>query len=282
MSAAEVLLQSNGLSVVLRSFDAGASASRLAVSLAWFSSLQCRNRLKFRTSDSLTLVQAGRCASQALQVTLRLVADALEVNFVADQAGSLTWPTVAPTAAAKGWILPMFEGVYVPADDDRWTSFLEKSGPLDTTADLILPFWGLDYGDFTMTCILLNPFNNQIEFDKVDGRLRMRLTHEFTRNQPVKQFGLRVAVGAASPIEPAREYRRWLQANGGFVSLREKIRRTAEAEKLLGAAHVYLWGDGLLHVDDVRDWNGFCRPAPRTRRSRCAVASETSLVAAGC
>ena len=196
---------------------------------------------------------------RGLQVTLQLAGDALGVDFVADEIGVLAWPSVAPGAAIRGWIVPLFEGLYVPADDRRWVSFLAKDGPLDTTADLILPFWGLDFGGFTTTCIVVNPFNNRLKFEDASGRLGMRLAHEFTRNHSVKQFGLRISAGPPSPIEPALEYRRWLQANGRFVSFEEKIRRTPEAEKLLGAVHVYLWGEGLLSADDVRDWRGFAR-----------------------
>jgi hypothetical protein len=52
-------------------------------------------------------------------------------------------------------------------------------------------------------------------------------------------------LGTVSPIEPDRRYRRWLQAEGEFVGMAAKIQRTPEARKLLGAAHVYLCGDGV-------------------------------------
>ena len=186
-----------------------------------------------------------RLNDPGLAITLDLEADGLQVRFVSDGVGELSWPIFSPGAAARAWMLPLFEGVYVPAEDARWLSFLTQSEALNTTADFILPFWGLDYGDFTLTCLLLNPFNNQAKFESAAGRMRLRLTHQFTRNHPVKQFGVRIWVGAPSPIEPARQYRRWLETRGEFVSLRDKIRRTPGAEKLLGAAHVYLWGDGI-------------------------------------
>lgn len=192
-----------------------------------------------------------------LTVIMRLEMESLFVEFVADKAGTLAWPACAPGTNVEAWILPMFEGVYVPADDVRWQAHLKKESPLNTTAGLTLPFWGYDAGDFTLTCQLLNPFNNELQFDTVAGRLRLRCAHEFMRNNEVKQFGMRFTVGAASPIEPARVYRRWLQARGEFVSLAEKIKRTPEAAKLLGAAHVYLWGEGPLGMEDVEDWKIF-------------------------
>ena len=128
---------------------------------------------------------------------------------------------------------------------------------MDTTADWVMPFCGLDYGDETVTVILSNPFNNRIQFENRNDCLQMSLAHEFTRNQTVKEFGLRIRTGGPSPIEPARRYRRWLQDTGRFVGMNEKIRRTPEAAKLAGAAHIYLWGDALLAADNVRDWKGF-------------------------
>lgn len=193
------------------------------------------------------------------QFTVQLFDDSFHVDCVADAAGTLDWLRVASSPAVKGWILPLFEGVYVPAGDELWGKFLAASGTLNTTADLTLPFWGLDYGDFTVTCILTNPFNNQVNFENADHRLQMQVSHEFTRNQPVKQFGVRVALGTASPIEPARQYRRWIQSRGEFVSLREKISKTPDVEKLRGAPHVYLWGEDLLCTEDVRDWKGLVR-----------------------
>ncbi len=47
--------------------------------------------------------------------------------------------------------------------------------------------------------------------------------------------------------------------HGGFVSLKDKIHQTPEAAKLLGAAHVYLWGHELLTQADVTDWKAFAR-----------------------
>jgi hypothetical protein len=66
---------------------------------------------------------------------------------------------------------------------------------------------------------------------------------------------------STSPVEPAREYRRWLIATGEFVPMSEKIKEVPKAAWLLGAPHAYLWGDDLLCHHDVkaRAWQGLCR-----------------------
>ena len=195
-----------------------------------------------------------------VSITLELDGGRLLAHVLAAEPGEFTFPAIPEMASAKGWILPFFEGVYAPCGDARWVSFLTNRGELNTTADLTLPFLGLDYGRATLTCILTNPFNNRLEFRRAPGgALQARLTHHFTRNHPVKEYGVVFEVGTNSLVEPARLYRQWLIQRGEFVSLKDKIRKTPEAAKLLGAAHAYLWGHELLTQDDVTDWKQFAR-----------------------
>jgi hypothetical protein len=210
------------------------------------------------------LKQGGNHASwklpeAAVEVGVQLEGEKLSVSFRANKASRFTWPVVNSERSVRAWILPMFEGVYAPADDAKWVSFLQKQSPMSTTEGVGLPFWGWDCGDFTLTWMVTNPFNNELMFEGRDGRLHAQFKHEFTRNNPVKEFGFVIQFGKASPIEPARIYRRWIQGRGEFVSMKEKIQRTPGAGKLLGAAHVYLWGDEILSTDDIKDWKGFSK-----------------------
>jgi hypothetical protein len=193
-----------------------------------------------------------------LQVTLQLEQDALSVHFVTSKPGSFTWPRIVDPAI-RAWTLPLNEGAFVPSDDAKWIKHLVERGSLDTTADLGLPFWGLRFDDFTISVVLPNPFNNELRFENVAGRLGASLTHQFTRTQKVKEYSVRFCVGGTSPVEAARHYREWLIARGEFVSLKEKIQRTPEVAKLPGAAHIYLWGEDTLTAEDITDWKGFAQ-----------------------
>lgn len=195
---------------------------------------------------------------QNLHVTLQLEQDALSVRFVASKPGSFTWPRMVDPAI-QAWTLPLDEGAFVPSDDAKWIRHLVGRGALDTTADLGLPFWGLRLDGVTVSVMLPNPFNNELRFENIAGRLGASLTHQFTRLQKVKEYSVRVRVGGTSPVEAARHYREWLIARGEFVSLKEKIQRTPEVAKLPGAAHIYLWGEDIIAADDITDWKGFAR-----------------------
>jgi len=199
-------------------------------------------------------------------LTFTVTENRLAVHVRATEPGEFTFPVIPAGGPAKAWILPLFEGVYAPCGDTNWETFLTTHGALNTTADLVLPFVGLECRAaaparaWTLTCILTNPFNNQLQFVRApDSTLAARLTHQFTRNHPVKEYAVVFELGPPSPIEPARRYRQWLIERGEFVRFSDKIRKTPEAAKLPGAAHVYLWGNDLLNQADVTDWKGFAR-----------------------
>src|SRR5205085_622435 len=101
------------------------------------------------------------------------------------------------------------------------------------------------------------------------GALGWRLTHTFGRNAPVKRHGVRIHLGYASPIEPALYYRQRLIDGSGFVTLAEKIARTPATARLLGAAHAYLWGDGVIGRRRGRESRA--RRRSRTRRLTCCT-----------
>ena len=203
-----------------------------------------------------------RIADQFLTVRFELIGESLSVEFVHDKQTSdtfrLTWPAIEDSESLRAYILPLFEGSYVPKDDITWQDFLSERGPINTTAGLSMPFWGLDLTDRTLTYILTNPFNNQIRFNKTAApSLSMAVSHTFTPNWEQKRYGLHISLGAASPVAPAKQYRHYLQQKAEFVSFAEKIEKTPAAERLLGAAHIYLWGGKLLSQYDVTDWQTF-------------------------
>jgi hypothetical protein len=200
-----------------------------------------------------------------ISVALALNNGELRVGVRADESGDFTFPVI-DNPEAQGWILPMFEGVYVPAADAKWQKFLAKQGPLNTTADFTMPFIGLDCRKFTLTYIFTNPFNNSVEFHSSNtARLEAGFTHQFTRNHVVKEHGFVVRFGANSPVTPALIYREWLKTNGQFAAFAEKIRQTPEAAKLPGAAHIYLWGGQRLDYSDVNNWKGLCQTLKEAR-----------------
>ena len=111
----------------------------------------------------------------------------------------------------------------------------------------------------------------------------MRAGHQFNRFNQQQAFEVLLHVGD-TPLSGARRYRDYLQQNGQFSSLREKIKQAPEGEKLIGATHVYLWGDKLLAAEDVKDWPGLLHYLLSRRRRAAAedgCREQKILAAAG-
>lgn len=172
-------------------------------------------------------------------------------------AGELPFLRQGAAAMGRGLILPLAEGHYVPAGDKAWQKFLLDLGELNTSQDLSLPLWGLDHGAVSLSWVLTNPFNNRLKLARDGDGLSLALSHEFVSLAPAAPMSLLLHLGGADPLAGAKRYREWLVAEGKYETLKEKIGRSPDGAKLLGAAHAYLWGGGLLAPADVRDWPGF-------------------------
>lgn len=194
-----------------------------------------------------------------VRVAAEVVGDALHLRFEAEGPANVTWPVVVPGREARAYLLPLFEGSYVPVDNAEWGEFLADSGPMSTTEGLSMPFLGVEHSAQVVTYLLANQFYNTLRFQFGGQPIRARVTHRFAPRNRDGAYEVIVYVDPPSPIQPARRYREWLIDRGEFVSLRDKIARLPEAGKLLGAAHVYLWGGAPLSRHDVIDWRRFAR-----------------------
>ncbi|CRM26042.1 hypothetical protein [Pseudomonas sp. 37 R 15] len=192
--------------------------------------------------------------SGAYRLTARLEQRELTLTINAREAGELALLRQPARAMGQGLIWPLAEGHYVPADNAVWKDFLIGRGELNTTQDLSLPLWGLDHGRFTLNWLLTNPYHNRLQWQADGQGVALSVSHEFTSLEPQAPMTLLLHLGDADPLAGAKRYRQWLVEQGRYESLADKLRQTPEAVKLLGASHVYLWGNGLLKLDDVVDW----------------------------
>ncbi|MHC4104187.1 MAG: glycoside hydrolase [Planctomycetota bacterium] len=200
--------------------------------------------------------------AKGIKVEVRLEKRDLSVHFFSDKTGVFTWPVLQERANIKALIWPRWEGCYIPLNEPRWEKYLVEHGEWNTLEGLSMPFWGLDCGDFSLTYIVTNPYNNTISFSMAGDKLEAQFSHEFTSVQSKKEYGFVIHLGQNnSPIEPAKQFRHWLQQQGEFVGMKEKVKKVPRVERLLGAPHVYLWGDAFLtrHCIPASKWKTFCR-----------------------
>jgi len=178
----------------------------------------------------------------------------LSLSITARDPGELSFLAQPGNAMGNGLVWPLAEGHYVPAGDSLWQTFLVGQGEINTTQDLSLPLWGIDHGGFTLHWLMTNPYNNRLKFSAQGKTLALAARHEFTSLEPGTPMTFKLVLGDADPLGGARRYRQWLVDNGQYETLRDKLLKTPEANKLLGASHVYLWGNELLGPNDVRSW----------------------------
>lgn len=157
-------------------------------------------------------------------------------------------------AMGKGLIWPLAEGHYVPRGDPVWQAFLVSQGVLNATQDMSLPIWGVEHEGFSLSWLLTNPFNNQLLFNAEGDSLALSVRHQFTSLKPSTALTFSLFLGDADPLAGAKRYRQWLIDTGRHESLSSKLAKTPASRKLLGASHVYLWGNDLLGQKDVRNW----------------------------
>lgn len=196
--------------------------------------------------------------SGAYTISARLNGVDLQLSIAAKQAGPLPLLHQPATAMGKGLIFPLAEGSYVPSGDTLWRDFLlDRRETFNTSQDISLPLWGLDHGNFSLSWIWTNPFNNTARFTRDGDGLALVLDHEFTTLDPGTPMTMILHLGDADPLAGAKRYRAWLIANGKYETLEHKIAADPEARKLIGAPEIYLWGGGLIATSDIKDWKSF-------------------------
>lgn len=190
------------------------------------------------------------------QLSARLDGADLSLTVRAREAATLDLLRQPAAAMGRGLLLPLAEGSYVPAGDPLWLDFLPRfaGDGLNTSENLSLPLWGMDYGASSLHWLLLNPFSNQLRIRRDGDGLSLALSHQFNALNLAQPMSLLLHLADGDALAGAKRYRQWLQGQGRFESLADKIRAQPQTAKLVGASHVYLWGNDLLGQADVRDW----------------------------
>jgi len=197
-----------------------------------------------------------------ISIAVELQENDLSVRISSQESGGFIWPLLQLSENVRGLVWPRAEGFWIPLDNPRWVEYMIEHGRWNTLEGLSMPFWGLDCEGLSVTYIATNPYNNAIDFGRKDGKPEMTFTHEFTPFQTEKEYGFLIRLSDNdSPVEPAKKFRDWLEQQGRLVAMAEKIRKTPRAERLLGAAHIYLWGDEPFSRHDIprNKWRSFCQ-----------------------
>jgi len=205
-----------------------------------------------------------------VQIEMFLEGDVCVLRFTRKTPGEISWPQIPSGAIAL--ILPLFEGSYIPTMDAQWRQVLQEHYQAkDTTQDLSLPTIGFDEGESVLSIVYANPFNNQIIFKPDEQGIAVSSKHIFTRLDTNRTYEVRISINANDLLAPAKRYRAWLQQQGQFVALKDKLAAATDGQRLIGASHVYLWGERMLTPRDVKDWSLLQRLTPSLWLNQTAI-----------
>lgn len=163
-------------------------------------------------------------------------------------ADQFAWPTVQ----ADSYMLPLWEGKRIPADDSNWKKFLQEE-TMTWGESFSMNFMSLAKSKYGLLYVVENPFNNEASF-RTEPSINMTLTHEFPSINPNKEYGFRLYVTDNNPVTVAKLYREYVKEKQGFKTLAEKAKDNPEIEKLYGAPHIYMWNSQVLAETNVH-WN---------------------------
>ncbi|KMN29758.1 hypothetical protein VI26_22600 [Chromobacterium sp. LK1] len=218
------------------------------------------------------------------QLSAKLDGADLGLTIAAREPATLELLRQPAAAMGRGLLLPLAEGSYVPAGDPLWLDFLPRfaADGLNTSENLSLPLWGMDHGASSLHWLLLNPFNNTLRIRRDGEGLALTLSHQFNALNLAQPMRLSLHLAGGDALAGAKRYRQWLQQQGRFESLADKMRAQPQTAKLIGASHVYLWGNDLLGQADVRDWALWLErlrgDSALARRLRASFDSEAAAV----
>ncbi|OSM49981.1 hypothetical protein WH06_24825, partial [Aeromonas salmonicida subsp. salmonicida] len=192
--------------------------------------------------------------AQDARVEVKLDGDDLLLTLASDTPRQLAWYSLPKNQTHLS--MAFGEGSRFSVRDSDWLGYVgDELAELNTHYDLKLPLWSQDAGKQTYSWILQTPYDNQLNFTRKGGRLQLSARHEFSSFNQQAPMVVRLSVGD-DWLAGARRYREWLQAEGEWQSLADKFARIPAGRRLIGASHVYLWGDALLDRQDVKDWPG--------------------------
>jgi hypothetical protein len=185
-----------------------------------------------------------------MQVKVSIDEQGLRFLFKTDKEQDFQWPVAGLTPAATALVIPDGEGLYIPSHNIFWRKEFKKYSKLPeskySNLSLSMPFWAIEYPDDHYISYI---WTDQGEYtdamvQEKNRQLYLQNTHHFLKRSHFPRYTVLIHLVGDSPISPAVDYRNLLIDENKFVSLRQKILENANVNKLLGAFHIWVYGDG--------------------------------------
>lgn len=184
---------------------------------------------------------------ESIDIEIKKVDKYLDINIKSTKDGeaAFKWPNVE----GENYVLPIDEGKFIPSDNKDWIEFLngQKYDPIESFS---MQFFSVEKKDYSLTYIMENKYNNEIEF-KTDDKINFTFTHEYPSVNKNREYGFRIYMTDKNVVDAAKTYKNYVVEKGEFKTLEEKSKTNKNIEKLYGAPHIYFWGESAISDDDI-------------------------------
>lgn len=240
-------------------------------------------RMKVGGDEILVAGAARKLNELGLTAQLTAKGHRLHVRIESSKEQTFEWPVTGLDNQFKALILPEGEGLFLPMENAVWRQ--RAAGHCYSAhGGLSLPIWAFHAGSRTVTYHTPTDIRTELCVDDKNNRLQATARHQFLDRDGRPAYEVEIWPGGTSPVDPAREYRAGLR----IPTLRDKIKANPEIEKLMGALHMYVWGDGRTKefVADLqaagvkRAWIGYDQN-PSTNKHLAGKAFLDAAKAAG-
>lgn len=218
--------------------------------------------VRMRVGGEELVVAAGAARLADLGLTAKLSAEGKRLRVRVESAREQTfeWPRTGMDARISALIWPEGEGLYLPFTDAAWRR-RESRRCYTAHGGLSMPWWAFAAGARAVAYRVLTDIRTEICLADGGGRLEALAKHTFLDRDSRPAYEVEIWPSGASPIDPALDYRSFTSP----ASLRQKMSANPLVERLLGAVHMYVWGDGrsvefladLKRLGIRRAWIGY-------------------------
>ena len=198
-----------------------------------------------RSGDALTFDL--NCSGFPIHATLTLPETGgihLRLDAEGPMPAEVAWPPAWKMKRGDTGIYPLGCGFAVPVEELAFP--LPERMAFCSGMDASMGLFGFQRGKLCVLTGVEKGFDAELRNEENDG---LRHSHVVWKGEK-GQWGYSRAVRfffAQGLAEGAAQYRAWRESLGTVVTLKEKMRRTPELAKLIGAADLWLWDDNNMN-----------------------------------
>lgn len=196
-----------------------------------------------RDGHSLRLALIDPATLRAFAATISMNGDRPELTLTLDGDGDLelplSWPAPFLGGPGEFLILPVNEGLSVPADDK---TLPESTFCLYGGHGLCMPWYGVTSGDAGWMAYILTPDDAEVEVRRREGRLLLAPCWIPQKGKFGPRRTLRYTFfNEGGYVAMAKCYRAEMAREGSLTTLAEKRRKRPAIDLLVGAVNIWCW-----------------------------------------